>query len=138
MITVRPLDFLGNGALLEPADHKLHDAAIEYCLRELSNGKEVDFSKFAKVWIGLKDEKVMGVSGYVLKPDVPLIRATDCEVLRALCYRMNDFFSDNGAYGKEAFIYIGSEKPEQRCPAWKAVLKEFGAKSAQRFSVEVR
>lgn len=138
MISIMPLDFLGQGALLEPVDVKLHDAAYAFALKELSKGKEVDFSKFAKVWVGLKDEKVLGIAGYVLKPDIPLLRATDAEVLRALCYRMNDFFSDSGARGKEAFIYIGDEKPEQRCPEWKSVLKEFGAKSAQRFSVEVR
>ena len=138
-IKVIPLDFLGQqGALLEPADRKLHDAAFEYALRELAKGGEVDFSKFAKVWVGLKDGKVLGLAGYVLKPDVPLLRATDADVLRALCTRLNDFFSDNGARGKEAFVYIGDEKPEQRCPEWKQVLKDFGARSAQRLVVEVR
>jgi len=138
LISVIPLDFLGQGALLEPADRKLHDAAVEYALRELAKGKELDFSKFAKVWIGLKDGEVFGLSGYVLKPDIPLLRATDADVLRALASRMNDFFADNGARGKEVFLYIGDEKPEQRCPEWKQVLKEWSAKSAQRFSVEVR
>ncbi len=138
MISILPLDFLGQGAFLEPADRKLHDLAVEYVSRELAKGKDLNFANFAKVWVGLKDGKVFGVSGYLLKPDVPLLRATDCEVLRGLCKRMNDFFADNGARGKEAFIYIGDEKPEQRCPEWKQVLKEFGAKSAQRFSVEVR
>lgn len=132
------MDFLGQGALLEPADRTLHDAALDYCWRELAKGKEVDFSKFAKVWVGMKDKQVLGVSGYVLKPDIPLVRATDAGVLRGLCLRMNDYFADQGARGKEAFIYIGDEKPEQRCPEWKQVLKEFGATNAQRFSVEVR
>lgn len=138
MISIIPLDFLGQGAMLEPADVKLHDAAIAFAFRELANGKDLNFSKFAKVWVGLKDEEVFGLMGYVLKPDIPLLRATDADVLRALCHRANDFFADNGARGKEAFIYVGDEKPEQRCPKWREVLKEFGAKSAQRFSVEVR
>lgn len=124
--------------MLEPADAKLHDAAVDFALRELAKGRELDFSKFAKVWIGLKDGEVVGLAGYVLKPDVPLLRATDAEILRGLCQRMNDFFADNGARGKEAFVFIGDEKPEQRCPEWKQVLKEFGAKSAQRFVVEVK
>ena len=138
MISIVPLDFLGQGALLEPKDHKLHDAAMEYCWRELAKGKEVDFSKFAKVWVGLKDGVVFGVAGYVLRPDIPLFRATDCEVLRALAHRLNDWFADNGARGQEAFIYIGNERPEQRCPEWRTALKEFSAKSARRVSVEVR
>jgi hypothetical protein len=138
MISVVPIDFLGQGALLEPKDHKLHDAALEYCWRELAKGREVDFSKFAKVWAGVKDEQVFGVAGYVLRPDVPLFRATDCEVLRAMGKRLNDFFSDNGWRGLEAFLHIGNEQPSQRCPNWRQALVEFGAKSARRVSVEVK
>jgi hypothetical protein len=137
-IAVLPLDFLGQGALLEPVDRKLHDLAVNYAMRELAKGKDLNFANFSKVWVGLRDDEVFGVSGYVLKPDVPLLRATDADVLRALCHRMNDFFADNGARGKEAFIYIGDEKPEARCPEWKAVLKEFSAKSAQRWAIEVK
>jgi hypothetical protein len=138
VISVVPLDFLGQGALIEPKHPKLHDAAMSYCLRELAKGKDVDFSKLNKVWVGLKDEEVFGVCGYVMRADIPLIRATDTEVLRAMVKRMNSFFSDSGIRGQDVFIYIGDEKPEQRCPAWKDVLKEFGAKSAQRFSAEVK
>ena len=138
MIEIVPLDFIGQGALLEPADRPLHDAAVEYCYRELAKGRELNLTKLAKVWVGLKDKEVFGISGYVLRPDIPLLRATDPEVLRALGHRMNDFLADNGARGNQAFLYIGDEKPEQRCPEWKAVLKEFGATNAQRFLVEVR
>jgi hypothetical protein len=138
LISIVPLDFLGQGALLEPKHSKLHDAALEYCWRELAKGKEVDFSKFAKVWVGLKDEKVLGIAGYVLRPDVPLFRATDCEVLRALGHRLNDWFADNGARGQEAFLYIGNEQPSQRCPNWRQMLVEFGAKSARRVAIEVK
>ena len=137
-IQVIPIDFLGQGALIEPKHPKLHDAAVSYCLKELAKGKEVDFSRLNKVWVGVKDEKVMGVCGYVMKPDVPLFRATDVDVLRAMAQRMNSFFADNGARGQEALIYIGDEKPEQRCPAWKTVLKEFSATSAQRWAIEVK
>lgn len=138
MISITPIDFLGQGALLEPKDRKLHDAALEYCWRELAKGKEVDFSKFAKVWVGLKDETVFGIAGYVLRPDVPLFRATDCEVLRAMGKRLNDFFCDQGCRGQEAFLYIGDEQPSQRCPNWRQMLKEFGAVSARRVAIEVK
>lgn len=135
-IRVFPLDFLGQGALLEPANRNLHDLAIEFCNRELT--EQVDFSKLSKVWVGLRDGEVLGVSGYVLRPDIPLLRATDADVLRALGQRMNAFFADNGALGKEAFLYVGNERPEQRCPNWRAMLKEFGAKSARRVAIEVK
>jgi hypothetical protein len=135
-VAIVPIDFLGQGALLEPADRKLHDAAVEYCLREIKD--PVDFSKLSKVWVGLKDEQVFGVAGYVLRPDVPLFRATDASVLRALGARLNNYFADNGCRRQQAFLYIGNEKPEQRCPEWRQVLKEFGAQSALRVSIEIR
>jgi len=137
MIEIVPIDFMGQqGALLEPKHKHIHDLAVDYCQRELV--KEVDLSKFAKVWLGLKDGKAFGVAGYVLRADVPLMRATDADVLRALGKRMNDFFSDQGIREQEVFIFIGDEKPEQRCPEWKQVLKEFGATSAQRWQIEVK
>lgn len=138
MISIKPLDFLGNGALLEPADRKLHDMAVDYCLRELTGGKDVNLAKFSKVWVALKDGEVMGIAGYVLRPDLPLFRATDAEVLRAMAQRVNDFFADNGARGNAAMIYIGNEKPEQRCPEWRQVLKELGAQSGRRVLIEVK
>jgi hypothetical protein len=112
--------------------------AVDYCLRELAKGREVNFAKFSKVWVGLKGQEVFGVTGYVLRPDVPLFRATDCEVLRALGNRLNNYFADNGARGQEAFLYIGNEQPSQRCPEWRRMLLEFGAKSARRVAIEVR
>ena len=132
------LDFLGQGALLEPADRKLHDAAMEFAWRELADGETLNFTKFAKVWVGLKDKQVFGLAGYVLRPDVPLLRATDVDVLRALCQRMNSFFADNGARGQQALIYIGNEKEEQRCPQWREMLREFKAEKARRFMIEVK
>lgn len=138
MTKVVPLDFLGQGALLEPADSKLHDAAVDYANRELAGGKDLNLSKFSKVWVGFRDEQVMGLAGYVLRPDIPLLRATDADVLRALGRRMNDFFADNGARGQQVTMYIGNERPEQRCPEWRTVLKEFGCQSGRRVLIEVR
>lgn len=138
MIQVYPLDFQGQGALLEPVDRQLHDLAVDYCSRELAGGDKLNFTKFAKVWVGVKDGSVMGLAGYVLRPDLPLFRATDGEVLRALGRRANAYFADNGARGQEAFVYIGNERPEQRCPDWREVLKEFGAKSGRRLLIEVK
>lgn len=142
MIHILPLDFLGQGALLTPADPKLHQMAVDYCKRELT--EEVNLSHLAKVWVavemaGGEYKEVHGVFGYVLKPDVPLCRATKVEALRKLAQRYNDFLADNGALGKETFIHISrNEKPEQKCEGWKEVLHEWGAKLADRVSVKVR
>lgn len=138
MISIRPIDFLGQGALLEPAHPEIHDAAYEFIRHNLRDWEKVDFSKFAKVWVGYRDDEVKGVMGYVLRPDVPLMRVIDPDVLRAMSRRFNDFLADNGWRNGETFIYIGNESPEQRCPEWRQVLKEFGARSGRRVLVEVK
>ena len=138
MIDVIPLDFLGQGALLEPADRRLHDLAVDYCARELRGGDKLNLTQFAKVWVGLKDGEVKGITGYILKPDVPLFRSTDLDVLRALGQRLNSYFADNGARGREVLMYIGNERAEQRCPQWRAMLKEFNAQSGRRVIFEVK
>ena len=138
MIQILPIDFQGQGALLEPVDRELHDRAIDYALRELKDGATLNLATFAKTWVGLKNGTPLGLMGYVLRPDVPLFRATDCQVLRAMGQRLNDFFADNGARGKEVFLYIGNEASEQRCPEWRNAIKEFGGSSARRLSFEVK
>lgn len=123
--------------MLTPADPKLHDMAVEFCARELT--EKVTLTDLAKVWVATENERVLGILGYVLKPDVPLCRAVDAAALRALANRYNDFLADNGARGKETFIHVArNEKPSQKCPAWAEVLKEWDAKLADRVTVKVR
>lgn len=139
MIRVLPIDFLGQGALLEPKDPKLHDLAVQFCAKELQNGDQINFSKLDKVWVGLKDGEAFGISGYVHRLDIPIFRATDAGVLRLMAQRMNDFFTDNGCRGQEVFLHISKrERPEQRCPEWAEVLKEWDAESSDRLSIKVR
>lgn len=136
MIEVTPIDFLGQGALLEPVDRKVHDAAVEFCKKNLAD--EVNFTKLAKVWVGIKDGEIQGICGYVLRPDIPLFRSLDYEVTAVMRKRMNDFFCDNGWRGNQVFIYIGNEAPEARCPDWRQSLKDCEAKSARRLLIEVK
>src|SRR5207237_4800974 len=54
-IEILPLDFIGpQGALLELADPKLHDMAVDYCARELAGGQDLNLSKFTKVWLAVE------------------------------------------------------------------------------------
>ena len=134
---VLPLDFMGQNALIEPLDKELHDLAIDFCKRELT--EEVNLSNFAKVWVAKDAEQIQGIMGYVLKPDVPLMRATSAAALRAMANRYNDYLADNGARGKETFVYVSkSEKAEQKCPEWRQVLREWGARFSDRVTVTVR
>ncbi len=140
MIDVLPIDFLGQGALLEPADPKLHDLAVNYCRRELQNGHEINLAKFSKCWVALKDGIAVGVMGYVLRPDIPVIRATDEQALSMMAERLQHFFADQGYRGGEVFVHISkAERPEQKCAGWRKVLiTEQKAESADRFKIKVR
>lgn len=129
--------------MFTPVDKKLHDLAVTFCLEQLT--EKVNLSDLAKVWVAAEEDekhqpvKVLGIIGYVLKPDVPLFRAIDPQAVRLMADRYNDYLADNGARGKETFIHIArGEKPEQKCPAWKEVLNEWDAKLADRVSVKVR
>jgi hypothetical protein len=137
-IQVRPLDF---DAELNPKDTWLFGLAAEYCKMQLA--EPVDLKKPAKIWIVLDEQdQVIGISGYVLKADIPIFRVTgdnSRRATKALYERMNSFFADNGMVGQEVFLHVSSkERPEQRCPAWKSSLKAVGAIKADRFILVVR
>jgi hypothetical protein len=143
MIRIIPLDFMGQGtAFITPADAELHDLVVDFCKRELT--EEVNLTHLAKVWVavemdGEKTKEIKGVMGYVLVPDVPLMRATTEDALRAMADRYNAFLADSGALGKFTFIHVTrGEKPEQRCAGWNKVLHEWDAKLADRVMVKVR
>lgn len=138
MIRIVPLDFIGpRDSVIIPVDPDLHDRVVDFCRRELT--EEVNLTHLAKVWVALDGAEVVGVMGYVLVPDVPVMRATSEEALRGLADRYNDFLADNGALGKHTFIHVArGEKPECKCPGVEKVLAEWGAKLADRVMVKVR
>lgn len=145
-IRVFPIDFLGQWPLLEPKDRNLHDLAVEYCARELS--EELNFAKLNKVWVtAVVDEngkpiEVTGITGYVLKADIPVFRVSGNNAVRStkmLEDRLHAYFADQGMLGQEVFLHISSkETPEQRCPNWEQSLIDAGATPADRLSVIVR
>lgn len=140
-IEILPIDFHGQGALLEPVDHELHDKAVSYCAEQLAGGDQLNLSRFNKVWVALADGEVCGISGFVWRIDVPVFRVSGDHAVRAttwLTERMRAFFQDQGARGQEVFIHIsGKETPEQRCQKWQESLDAVGAVPADRFSVKV-
>lgn len=142
-IFIRPLDFerKENFHLPQPTDQWLFDMAMEYCRRELV--EPPDFRKLSKVWVALdENNEVVGITGYVVKADIPVFRVTGEQAKRAtkaLYERMNSYFADQGMTGQEVFLHISSkETPEQRCPAWEESLQAVNAKPADRFSLIVR
>jgi hypothetical protein len=145
-ICVIPIDFLGQGALLEPADRKLHDMAVEYCARELQDGKDLNLAKFNKVWVAVAMEgeeykEILGITGFVWRIDLPVFRVSGDRADRTthlLAERLHSYFQDQGARGTELFIHISSfEKPEQKCDKWEESLAIQGAKLADRFLVRI-
>lgn len=143
-IRVIPLEFLGQGALLEPVDKVLHDMAVDYCAKNLAS--EVNLAKFNKVWIAVAMSgdaycEIIGITGWVWRADIPMFRVTGKHAVKAtklMEERLHSFFEDNGARGSEVFLHISSkETPEQRCPKWQQSLKASGAVPADRFSIKV-
>ena len=139
MKRIVPLDFIGNQALLEPVNRSLHDKVVEWCAKELVGGRELDLSKFNKVWVVLDGDEVCGMLGWVWRIDIPVVRATDEESLALLAHRANSFFADQGSTGYEVFLHVSKrEKPEQKCPGWAQTLKDWNAVPADRLLVKVR
>lgn len=140
-IEIIPLDFLGQGALLEPADQKLHDLAVEYCARELEGGADLNLARFNKVWIALEDGEVVGITGFVWRIDLPIFRVSGERAARAtklLTDRVRAYFQDQGCRGQELFLHISSkETPEQRCAKWEESLAAAPAVPADRYSVKI-
>lgn len=145
-IEIIPIDFMGQGALLEPVDKKLHDLTVDYCARELQNGRELNLAKFNKVWAVVETEgedyiDVIGISGFAWRVDIPVFRVTGDRVdysTHKLVDRMRSYFQDNGLRGSEVFLHISSkERPEQRCEKWQQSLDSVGAIPADRFTVKV-
>lgn len=145
-IEVIPLDFIGQGALLEPADPKLHDMAVEYCARELEGGDQLNLAKFQKCWVAVVMEndqyqEIVGITGYVMRIDLPVFRVSGANAVRAtkmLTDRLHAFFQDQGARGHELFIHISSkERPEQRCAKWQESLASQKATPADRLAIKI-
>lgn len=145
-IEVLPLDFLGQGALLEPADRKLHDLAVDYCRRELHGGDQINLAKFNKVWVsvamnGEEYSEVTGITGWVNRIDIPVFRVSGDNAVRStkmLIDRLRAFFTDQGARGHELFIHISSkETPEQRCTRWQESLASQKATPADRLAIRI-
>lgn len=145
-IQVFPIDFMGQAPLWEPKDRHLHDLAVEYCARELA--EQINFVKLNKVWVtAIIDEagnptEITGITGYVMKLDVPVFRVSGEFAVRStkmLEERLHAFFADQGWRGTEVFLHISSkETPEQRCEKWEQSLVDAKANPADRYSVIVR
>lgn len=145
-IQVFPIELMGQAPLFEPKDRKLHDLAVEYCARELS--EPVNFSQLWRVWVSAvvdaegKPIEVTGITGAVYRPDITLFRVSGKNAKRStkmLEERLHAFLADQGLRGAEVFIHISSkETPEQRCPNWEDSLLSAKANPADRYSVIVR
>lgn len=143
---VVPLDFRESLNGLVPVDAHLYGLVVEYCKTALAEQPKID--ELRKTWavVEHEGEKIVSVTGLAAwggdVPDIPIFRVTGENAKRGtkmLQERINSFFADRGARGRQVFIYISEkETPEQRCEAWESSLEDVGAVPAQRFAVTVR
>ena len=151
-VKVFPIDFLGQGAFLQPKDAQLHDMALEFCRKELQDGDKVNLSKLNKVWVAAETDEngvpleIIGISGWCYRIDIPVFRALNSAATAKLHQRLHTYFADNGCTGTmdgnveatEVFIHLSSkETPEQRCANWDQELVAAAAVPADRYLVKV-
>lgn len=143
---VVPIDFRNSSNGIVPVDPHLYTLVVEYCKTALAEQPKID--ELNKTWavVEYEGEKIVSVTGLAAwggdVPDLPIFRVTGENAKRAtkmLYDRINSFFADRGARGRQVFLYISnSETPEQRCEAWSESLNDVGAVPAQRFAVTIR
>lgn len=145
MITVVPIDWLGQGACLQPKNQKLHDLTVDYVTRELTNGSEVVLTDLNKVFVAIETDRhdqptmVHGVTGLVTRVDIPLFRTTHVEATARLRQRLHSYLADMGYLGQEVFIHLSSkETSEQRCPGFDVEVATAKLVKADRYLVKVR
>jgi hypothetical protein len=124
-------------------DERLYLMLEEFTANHLVDKPE--YSDYARVWLAVEVDdneqplSVQGVIGYVLQPDITLIRATNPGALIRLTSRISSFFSDNGAHGYPVLVYINpDENPKQKCPNVEETLQAWNAVPANRWQVRVR
>ena len=144
-IKIVPLDFMGQGALLQPRDQHLHDLVVEYCQQNIVGGADLNLSTLAKVFVAVElDEddivtKVHGVTGIISRPDIPVFRATCAAATTKLHQRCHSYLADNGYLGQEVFIHLSNkELPEQRCAGYETEVEAAKLVPADRYLVKVR
>lgn len=145
LVKVLPLDFLGQGACLQPKDQALHDLVVEYCCQQLVGGDQLNLSLLSKVFVAVElDEldrpvKVHGLAGIQQKPDIPVFRATCAAATAKLHQRCHSYLADCGFLGQEVFIHLSSkERPDQRCEGFEQEVEAARLVPADRYLVVVR
>lgn len=143
---VVPIDFRNSQNGLVPVDGNLYTLVIEYCKTALAEQPIIE--ELAKTWavVEYEGEDIVSVTGLAAwggdVPDIPIFRVTGENAVRAtkmLHDRLNAFFADRGARGRQVFLYLNEkETPEQRCPDYENSLKDVGAVPAQRMAVTIR
>lgn len=143
---VVPIDFRNSSNGIVPVDVHLYTLVVEYCTTALAEQPKIE--ELAKTWavVEYEGEQVASVTGLAAwggdVPDIPIFRVTGENAVRAtkmLYDRLNAFFADRGARGRQVFLYISEkETPEQRCESWESSLEDVGAVPAQRMAVTIR
>jgi hypothetical protein len=141
LVKIVPLDFQTKDGILIPRDPNLHDLTVDYCLRELKNGQDVNLALLNKVYVaveldGEKTTKVHGVTGVNVRVDIPLFRATCAPATAKLHQRLHAYLADQGYLGQEVFIYLGAS--DGRCDGYDQEVAAAELTPADRYLVTVK
>lgn len=133
-----PVDFVEG----RPRDEKLYAAACRYY--EDQFGRKNDFRGYAKAWVALDGETVVGLAGIQVAMDCSLFhcppRNMTKEAIREaeqvrdmMIWRLHANLEDGGFRGMEVLIYVA----EQAERFWRRFLKKIGARPANRYTLTI-
>jgi hypothetical protein len=140
---VFPLKFYGNGGYYQPADPDLYALTQEFCKQHLV--AQVDIPRLKETWVAAevdkdgKPQRVIGISGFVYRPDIPLFRSLKKKATKMLHDRMQAYFADNDMRGLPVFVFVSpNETTETKCEAAEESLAAFGSTPADRHVIFVK
>jgi len=125
----------------DQADFELRKAAHDFCKRELTlpeGETEWNLTLFAKAWIAIEENVVVGVSAFLFRADIAVFRSTSNKATTRLNQRLHSYFADQGLLGQDIFIQFAPQDQEKLCANWQEEFERAELTPANRFKVRVK
>ena len=125
----------------DQARQELRDAAHEFCQRELTlpeGETEWNLGVFAKAWIALEGEEVVGVSAFLFRADIAVFRSVSDKATTRMNQRLHSYFADQGLLDQDIFIQFSDKEREKLCAGWQQEFERAKLRPAERFLVKVK
>lgn len=128
----------------DPLNPELHQAAVEFCARELAD--KIDLKAYRNVWAVCREDKdgklveITGIGCGMFRYEIAVLRFLDSKSGHALTTRFNEMLCDGGV-PKDTEILVfadANEAAERRCKAADEWISSWKAEPSRRLMVRVR